>query len=62
MQSQAPAASRATNAHGPPPPPLSRAALQLEALLEVAGVIAAGQFALKMLFAEDREKTFTEIR
>lgn len=35
---------------------------QLEVLLELAGVIVAGQFALRLLFAEDREKTLTEIR
>ncbi|PSC70410.1 rhodanese-like domain-containing chloroplastic [Micractinium conductrix] len=35
---------------------------QLEILFELAGVLAAGQFLLKVAFAEDREKTLTEIK
>lgn len=31
-------------------------------MLEVVGLLAAGQFALKLLFAEEREQTLTEIR
>lgn len=34
----------------------------MELLLEVAGLLAAGQFLLKVLFAEDREKTLTELK
>lgn len=35
---------------------------QVELLLELAGLVAAGQFLLKVVFAEDREKTLTEIK
>jgi hypothetical protein len=34
----------------------------VELLLEVAGVVGAGQFFLKLLFADDREKTFTKLK
>lgn len=34
----------------------------LQVLLELVGLVAAGQFALKLLFAEEREQTLTEIR
>ena len=40
----------------------SSAPPQLEILFELAGVLAAGQFLLKVAFAEDREKTLTEIK
>lgn len=43
-----------------PAPPPGRA--QVELLLELAGLVAAGQFLLKVVFAEDREKTLTEIK
>ncbi|KAL4448313.1 hypothetical protein ABPG75_005532 [Micractinium tetrahymenae] len=35
---------------------------QLELLFELAGILAAGQFLLKVVFAEDREKTLTELK
>lgn len=35
---------------------------QVELLLEVAGLVAVGQFLLKVVFAEDREKTLTTIK
>lgn len=35
---------------------------QLELLFELAGILAAGQFLLKVAFAEDREKTLTELK
>lgn len=35
---------------------------QAELLFEVAGLFAAGQFLVKMLFAEEREKALTEIK
>lgn len=35
---------------------------EIEVLLELAGLFAAGNFALKLLFADEREKTFTEIK
>lgn len=35
---------------------------QVELLLELAGLLAAGQFLLKVVFADEREKTLTEIK
>jgi hypothetical protein len=31
-------------------------------LLELAGLLAAGQFLLRVVFADEREKTLTEIK
>lgn len=35
---------------------------EIEIVLEIAGLFAAGNFALKLLFADEREKTLTEIK
>lgn len=35
---------------------------EVEVLLQLVGIVAAGQFAFKLLFAEEREQTLTEIR
>lgn len=35
---------------------------EIEIILELAGLVAAGQFLLKLVFAEEREKTLTEIK
>ena len=35
---------------------------EIPVLLEVAGLLAAGQFLLKLVFAEEREQTFTQIK
>ena len=34
----------------------------VEVLLELTGIWAVAQFGSKLLFADDREKTFTEIK
>ena len=35
---------------------------EIEVVLELAGLFAAGNFLLKLVFADEREKTFTEIK
>ena len=46
----------------PPPPSTCAPSTQVGVLFEVAGVVAAGQFLLKLVFAEERQKTFTTIK